>query len=143
MIKNGLALLTTWLESNGYTVNLYSNTSMLDPKTKVVSISNGSTPIQKLYTLAHEAGHLCLYKSRKYKVDYSSIQYAENVDARHGHSRLYRYKKLQEEINAWESGYKLMTRLGIKVKKDAYDFYAARWVGTYIKFLANNTSPAE
>ena len=141
MVKYGIAALIEWLEKNGYEVNMHSNTSEIDPKTKVVSINNCGTQLQTMYTLAHEAGHLALYKNKNYSTEYYSIKHAENIDARHGKSRLYRYKKLKEEIDAWEAGYKLMKRLQIKVNKNAYDLYASKWVNGYIKYLANSKGP--
>lgn len=142
MVKYGIASLVHWLEKRGYEVNFGSKSSYIDPVNKEVAISHCGTQVQAMYTLAHEAGHLVLYKDKNYEIAYRSVQHAENVDARHAKSKLYRYKKIKEEIAAWDAGYELMIKLGVKVNRDAYDLYSAKWVGTYIKFLSNNTSPA-
>ena len=140
MIKKGLAVLIQWLERRGYEVSLNSNTNAIDPQKMKVSICNAS-PLHVLYTLAHEAGHEVLFMNPNYDTKFKSVRYAEERDGRHGKSKLYRFKKLTEEINAWEEGYKLLDRLGVKLNKVAYDTYAAKSVNTYIKYLATSTGP--
>lgn len=143
MVKFGLAAITQWLEKRGYEVSFKSRSCYIDFDAQEVGISYCGSKLHTLYTLAHEAGHLVLYKDKNYGIEYRSVTYAENVDARHGKSRMYRYKKLQEEINAWEEGYKLMLKLGIKVDYEDYSYYAAKWVQTYINYLSKSTGPCE
>jgi len=143
MVNNAIASLTEWLEKKGYEVSLTARTCYIDYDLKEVGINNCGKKLYALYSLAHEAGHLLLYKNKKYGIEYRSVSYAENIDARHGKSRMYRYKKLSEEINAWESGYKLLTKLGYKINYEDYSWYASRWVNTYIKYLAKSNGPTE
>ena len=118
-----------WVKKNNYKVK-FSNTDQIDYDSKTISLYNQKEEFL-IYSFLHECGHLILVNGSKYKTKYKSILRAE-IDARHYRSNLYKYKKLKEEMNAWESGYKLSKKLKLGINKDKYDVYASKNFLTYL-----------
>ena len=123
--------LKKWVEKNGYTVEM-SNSDEVHYYEKKVLLCKNQPGINLIYSFLHECGHVVLYKKKSYDVDYKILNSA-NEDGRHLKGNLFKYKQLKEEIQAWESGYKLSKKLKINIDKDAYDKYAAKYFMTYIK----------
>lgn len=128
----------SWLESVGYSLK-WGKTDVCDGKAKVITINSNLIGNNKLYSLLHECGHVCLFNKDHYKKTFKSLDIAINHDRRHAKSLIYRYKKIKEEIDAWDEGYKLAKKLRIKINKKDYDKYAARYVHTYIQALADES----
>lgn len=120
-----------WVEKKGYEIK-FTNHDYVDYGKKEVGVCEGQRNI--IYTILHECGHIVLSESPTYHKDFKSIHRAENVDGRHLRSNLYKFKKLKEEMGAWDEGFKLAKKLKIKIKKDAYDTHASRYFITYVKY---------
>lgn len=123
--------IKSWVEKKGYTLR-FGNYDCVDYNEKeVVIYKNKHNPKHLIYSALHECGHVVIGNRDNYHLDYKSIVKADSVDGRHYRSNLYKYKKLKEEIDAWEEGYILAKELGIRINKDDYDKYAARNFVTY------------
>src|ERR1017187_8187833 len=130
-----IAKIEKWLNKNGWTLN-WSQKSEADSDGNVVNIHPLLGRKYKLYTLLHETGHVIVYKDNFLK-NFKDVNIGDNVDERHSKSLIFRYKKIIEEISAWESGYKLALQLKIRISKRAYDKYAATCVHSYIRCVAD------
>lgn len=109
-----------WVYKKGYTLR-FSVSDKVDYEKKEITLRRNQSNI--IFAALHECGHIVVDSKDNYHIDYKSIIKADTVDARHYRSNLYRYKKIKEEIEAWEEGFKLSKKLGIKVDKDEYDKY--------------------
>lgn len=119
-----------WIYKKGYTLRFGIN-DYVDYEKGEVSLRRNQSNI--IFAALHECGHIVVSNKSNYDRNYKSIIKADNVDCRHYRSNLYRYKKIKEEIEAWEEGFKLSKKLGIKVDKDEYDKYASKYLITYTK----------
>ena len=131
MNKN-IAKIKKWIESEGYTLKV-SNTDEVDYDKNQVTLCNSKNKTNMIYSLLHECGHIVTANKKSYGKKYRILNKA-NIDNRHTKGKLYVYKQLQEEVEAWERGYKLSKKLGILIDKDSYDKYAAKCFNTYIKY---------
>jgi hypothetical protein len=119
-----------WIYKKGYTLR-FGMSDAVDYDKKEVILRRSQSNI--LFAALHECGHIVVGNKDNYHRDYKSIIKADTVDGRHYRSNLYRYKKIKEEIEAWEEGFKLSKKLGIDVDKDDYDKYASKYLITYTK----------
>ncbi len=136
---NQIDKVANWVIKKGYMVH-YGRTDEVCRDSKIMTITSTMRNIHKLYTMLHESGHIMLYESPDYAKDYKDVEHGENGDLRHSNSLIFRYKKICEEIEAWRLGYELALKLGIRISKDRYDKYSAKYVMTYIKAVADTTS---
>lgn len=123
-----------WLTKLGFEFKI-SNTDFVNYTDKIVCINGVQSNKNKVFSLLHECGHILLFNKSSYNEDYK-VLYKSRFDGRVSKSNLFRYKKLREEIEAWENGYLLAKKLDIKINKDEYDVYASKCFKTYIKFYA-------
>lgn len=123
--------IKTWVEGRGYTLRFGSHDYVDYELKEVVIYKNKYNTKHLIYSALHECGHIVIGNRDNYHIDYKSIVKADSVDGRHYRSNLYKYKKLKEEIDAWEEGYVLSKKLGIIINKDEYDKYAAKNFVTY------------
>ena len=128
--------IENWLSTIGYTLK-WGKTDVCRRKDATITVTSTLTDNNKLYSLLHECGHAVLFKTSSYNTQFKSLNIARRQDKRHTRSLIYKYKKIKEEIDAWEEGYLLAKKLKIKINKKEYDKYAARWVHTYIIALAD------
>ena len=127
--------LSGWLYSEGYDLR-WGKSCWVDEENSQVNINPNLTGLNLIYTILHECGHVKLFSYDTYEEEFKSIARVDDGDRRHTNSLLYRYKKIKEEIDAWEEGYNIALELSIKINKDKYDKYAAKWVYTYMVQLS-------
>ena len=119
-----------WIDSVGYTTK-FSRGDEVDFDEKVISIRRNQKNI--IFSVLHECGHII--GDKKFPIKDCKILEKGYYNASFAKTNLYKYKKLQDEMTAWEEGYKLGKSLGIKIKKDEYDIFAAKNFNTYVKYL--------
>lgn len=128
--KKAFNKIVKWVKHNGYAIEP-SKRDSVDYGQKVLTLNiNQKYPI---YSILHECGHII--NNKKSNIKDSKILEKGYSNARFTKTNIYKYKKLQDESFAWEEGYKLAKRLGIKISKEKYDLYAARYFNTYVKYL--------
>lgn len=131
--KNTLQKIKSWVESKGYTLRFGSYDCADYEKKEIILYKNKHSHKHLIYSALHECGHVVIGNSENYNRDYKSIVKADSVDGRHYRSNIYKYKKLKEEIDAWEEGFVIAKKIGIRINKDDYDKYAAKNFATYLQ----------
>lgn len=132
--------LVDWLSKQGYSFR-FSISDQVDWEASTVTVYPNPNQEYLLYTLLHECGHVVVGNYDSYKKEFKSITIADQ-DSRHCKSNIYRYKKLKEEMDAWEEGKLLAKKLKIRINKDKYDKYASKWFMTYVRDFIDPNSPA-
>lgn len=132
--------LVDWISKQGYNFK-FSNSDQVDWNTATVMVYPNPNQEHLLYSLLHECGHVIVGNYNSYYKEFKSLTKA-NYDSRHCKSNIYRYKKLKEEMDAWEEGKNLAKKLKIRINKDRYDKYAAKWFMTYVRDFQNINSRA-
>lgn len=98
------------------------------PKT-IVYNAQGSYKNQ-LYTLLHEAGHFLQEKSKNFSSMNLLYQSADEL-----YTNYQKFRLLEQEMDAWDRGAKLATKLGIKLDVLDYRKNAAYFIMCYVKLL--------
>jgi hypothetical protein len=129
--KKTFGKIESWVEKMGYTLRFGTSDYVDYNKKEVVLYNNQFSSKSFIYSALHECGHIIVGNGNNYNRDYKAIVKADNIDGRHYRSNIYKYKKLKEEIDAWEAGYLLSKKLEIPINKDDYDKYAAKNFVTY------------
>ena len=124
MSKRQLDKIHNWIETNGFTLK-FSKKDTVDYDEKLITLNKNQKHL--IYSALHECGHVI--NNRK-----SSIKDCKILE-KGSKTNLFKYKKLQDEINAWEEGYKLAKELKIRINKEKYDSYASMNFNTYVKYL--------
>lgn len=122
--------LIHWISEQGFKFK-FGRSYEVDWSTRTVTGYRSQNQLHLLYSLLHECGHILVYNQTSYKKQFKSLFRAER-DSRHYKSNIYRYKKLKEELDAWEQGKRLAKKLKIEIDHDDYDQYAAKWFMTYV-----------
>lgn len=135
----GFGKIKKWIKNQGYTLKWGKN-DFVDYQTKELTLYGGKnrSDIHQIYTALHECGHIVIANKKTYERDYKSLVIADDIDSRHMRSNVYKYKKLREEMMAWEEGYKLATKLGIKLDRHEFDVYSSKYFMTYVKEFGGN-----
>jgi hypothetical protein len=123
--------ITKWVESQGFTVR-FSKCDEVNYTDREITLYHSQNKEKMIYSFLHECGHIIVSNKKYYKKNFKILHKA-HIDGRHAKSNLFKYKQLREEIQAWESGFKLSEKLGIKINKEDYDKYASKCFNTYIK----------
>ena len=130
MNSKKLKVIKKWVKEQGFTIQT-DGKNEVDFGEYVVSINKNEKHVN--YSLLHECGHII--GDKKINRTDNEILDKGYVDVNFARTKLYKYKKLQEEMIAWEEGYKLSKKLGIKINKNKYDLFAAKHFNTYVKYL--------
>lgn len=135
--------LESWLERRGFDLELSRGADdSVCFTTCVVSINSRSSERTQLYTLLHECGHITVFeqrmKDRKRRVAGSTFrQFWNNCgNARRERAKAVRIGVLTEEIEAWDRGEALASRLKIPYNKKAYHQLRTRSLMTYVRWGA-------
>jgi hypothetical protein len=134
-MNNRIKRLVDWLWYQGFNFR-FGMTDQVDYDTSTVIVYPNPNQKYLLYTLLHECGHVAVGWKPTYKKEFKSIA-TNDVDTRHGRSNIYKYKKLKEEMDAWEEGKVIAKKLKIRINKADYDKYAAKWYMTYVKHYSH------
>ena len=147
--KNALDILWDWSVNEGFThIDLsYSGTSQIDcvkntlNKPKDIKIEKAGYE-EQTYVFLHELGHHQLRKNwTKFQKELPIMAIAEEHLYATRERKLLRRKDynvshLEEEYKAWEEGYKLGVKLGIKINHKKWTALKGKCLMTYIKFFA-------
>lgn len=132
-IDEYLSRLESWLDKKGFTLCKSKKVSIEDEvefERKVVFLSLRSSPINQLFSLLHECGHIVIRNRKDYEVKYKeSFKYQQQNKKPTMRACV---EEIEEEISAWREGEKLAQKLSIYVDSDAYYRYASKWVMSYV-----------
>lgn len=110
-----------------------SNLWSYDHSERVITeVWRGKPSKSWVYTMLHELGHALTHKTKTYS--YRTWRIAE-LGENSAKDKVSAVQIMREEIEAWESGFKLAKRLNIVVDKKDYDKYASNCLYRYMKAL--------
>lgn len=147
--KGALQKLTEYATKEGYTkINLeYNDTSYIKAKTRtlnepnIICIEKGFTYEIKVYIMLHELGHHELRKDwGKFEKRLPVVAHAEvkslKKDYKYGRRKSFHVSSLEEEFLAWDEGFKLGMKLGIKVNMEKWIRLKSKFLKSYIIYYA-------
>lgn len=97
----------------------------------------------KTYLMLHELGHHEIRKDwKKFKKKLPAVAHAEQVhlemnDKKYKRRDTYIVASLEEEYLAWDEGFKLGERLGIRIRMDKWIDFKSKCLKKYINYFAN------
>jgi hypothetical protein len=149
--KNGLVILSEWAKKEGFKEVLFdhNDTSLIkwvkdslnEPLT--IKIEGKYSYEEQTYILLHELGHHQLRKRwDKFNKLLPVLAFAEEL---HHYNKIVKYKRglsyniscLEEEFKAWEEGYKLGIKLGIKINDIKWNKLKSKCLISYIRYYGN------
>lgn len=148
--KGALSLLTEWATNQGYgDIEIdYHDTSSIEWEGNTLNTPRniyieGKHPIEiKVYFFLHELGHHQLRKDwNKFKKTIPVMAHAEHFNF---HKKESKYKRrvtytvacMEEEFKAWEEGYKLGIKLGIKINMNKWDRIKSKCLISYMRYYS-------
>jgi hypothetical protein len=148
--KNAIDILWDWAVKEGFTaIDLtYTGTSQIDwvkdtlNTPKDIKIEKASYE-EQTYIFLHELGHHQLRKNwTKFHRELPTMAIAEEYlyytsDRKLVRRQNYIVSHLEEEYKAWEEGFILAERLGIKINMDKWTALKSKCLMSYIRYFAN------
>ena len=142
--KKSLSILTDYAEGQGFTVNLdYHDISTVKwrglNEPRKILIEGNNTLESKVYLFLHELGHNELRK------DWAVYERVMPVAAYADVIKLYKYRRrieyyictIEEEFKAWDAGFVLGQRLGIRINKKHWNDLRNKSLMSYIRYFGN------
>ena len=97
----------------------------------IITINNRQNLRYQLHTLLHEAGHALIRgNKRRFLEKYPSLSMKKN-------SKSYRLDTLKEEMEAWNRGYNLASRLSIELNERWWKRHSEECLYDYVKWVVN------
>lgn len=125
-----LSQLVNWCCQRGVTVDFaHRNNGVYDSSTKTIVISNRALPLRQAIYLAHECGHHLVGPNEKF-----SHGYERSNDPQFNRTFRHKMACLEEEIEAWNRGRKLLERLGTTVPSEKFDSVRLECLRSYVKW---------
>jgi len=127
-----------WLRRHGYRLIFGERRNDVCFTEKVVNVQWSLSLESKTVTLLHECGHILVNLSRRKSKDTrvagaSWKEWRRLWGCRSKHAELL---GLQEEMVAWDRGYKLASRLGIRLRAAQKRNLRTRSIMTYVRYSA-------
>jgi hypothetical protein len=133
-IEQSIDKIEVWLSKRSFALfksKLKTIEDEVDFDRKIVFLSLRSKPINQLYSLLHECGHVVVRTKKDYKSRFRATNAREAGTLLRETNRSI-VEQIEEEILAWREGYALAQKLNIDlIEKDFYQ-YGFRWVMSYI-----------
>lgn len=146
-----LERLTQWAYRQGYEEVSFDHhdISYIDWKLKTLNEPSvirieGKYPVEiKVYLLLHELGHHQLRKDwAKFKKTLPVAAHAEHI---HFVKKVGKYKRrvtytvscMEEEFKAWDEGYKLAMKLGLKINDKKWNELKSKCLISYMRYYAS------
>lgn len=148
--KKALATITEWAQKEGYEITFdHTNISQIDwekdtlNKPKTIKIQGKYSIEIKVYLLLHELGHHQLRKNwvrfiKKLPVTaHAEHEHLNSNDKRYMRRVTYTVACMEEEFKAWEEGYKLGEKLGIRINDSKWNNFKAKCLISYMRYYGN------
>ena len=132
-VIQSLDKIESWLDKKGFVLcksNKRTIQDEVDFERKVVFLSLRSSPINQLYSLLHECGHVIVRGKKAYKEDFKEYIKSSEEDGRETITSS--VQEVEEEIQAWREGEALARKLLINLDRAKYYKYGYKWVMGYI-----------
>ena len=135
--------LRSWLGRYGFGLEVALGCEdEVDFDTKTVRI-DGRHPYQlKLSSLIHECGHVDIFlrRARRPRERISGrtlLEFSMNVGRSRCSARSSRLATLQEELDAWDAGERLVKQLAVRYKRGIFEKDRVQSLMTYVTFTAS------
>ena len=113
-------ILANWLYDKGYNLHVDTDeTNAFYREDKLICIDSRMGIEKRLYTLIHECGHL-LIEDRWSAYAKKYLHAGVRGDGRKMRSAKYRVSIIEEEVEAWEKGYRLAKRLNLYIDEEGF-----------------------
>lgn len=151
--KKALGVITEWAEKEGYEITFdHTDVSQIDWERNSLNIPykikiQGDYSIEfKVYLLLHELGHHQLRKD--WDRFTKKLPNAANAEIEHFNTNDKKYKRrltytvacMEEEFKAWEEGFKLGEKLGIKINYNKWDNFKAKCLMSYMRYYGSKVN---
>jgi hypothetical protein len=150
--KKALGILVDYANAEGYSVNLDSgdiSVIMWHRRTlnwpNEIRIEGKYSNEYKVYLLLHELGHHILRRDwGKFSLvlpiaAYAESKYLEDRDMRYKRRVTYDVSCVEEEFKAWDEGYKLANRLGIRINEGRWLEFKSRCLMSHIRYYSKKS----
>jgi hypothetical protein len=135
--KSQLKVLEDYCAGKGWEVEYVSRK---DPNADTAIVHKNKLVIKKdrtneltFYVLLHEIGHMMLCQNnRMYEERYNAV-----FEAFHSASLTHKIKRVEEELDAWKTGFKLSKRLKLYVNRRRFEQVKSRCVTTYLMWAVD------
>lgn len=108
-----------------------------DTGSKTIMIVGRAAPEKQLYYLLHECGHhLIGYKEHDERF---GMGYPKAGDPDHNDTFRHRFACFEEEIEAWNRGWRLAKRLRLRIKREDFDRIRLICLRSYIQWVSSRT----
>lgn len=129
---NHLEVLVNWCYGKGLGVVFgKKSAAVFDQNTRTVIVSGRLPPERQVHVLLHECGHFLVGDNPRFSNGYPMAD-----DPKNNQSFEHRLACLEEEIEAWNRGWKLGVRLGLKVDKDGFERTRAECLRSYVNWAS-------
>ncbi len=148
--KIALNTITEWAQNEGYEISFdHTDISQIDwvkdslNRPKDIKIQGKYSIEMKVYILLHELGHHQLRKDwnrfiKKLPVTaHAENQHFMTKDKRYKRRITYTVACMEEEFKAWEEGFKLGQKLGIRINEGKWDNFKAKCLISYMRYYGN------
>lgn len=133
-IEQSIDKIESWLSKRSFALlksKLKTIEDEVDFDRKVVFLSLRSKPINQLYSLLHECGHILVRSKKNFKSRFRETTAIEEGRLFVETNRSI-VEQIEEEILAWREGYKLSNQLELNLVEKEFFKYGFRWVMSYI-----------
>lgn len=127
-----LEKLVEWCSKKGIAVVFAKKeAAVYDQNTKTVTVSGRLSPEKQIYVLLHECGHFLVGDNPRF-----GKGYPQAFDPKLNASFEHRLACLEEEIEAWNRGWKLAKRLGLRLDHAAFEKTRAICLKSYVNWVS-------
>ncbi len=132
-----------WLKRQGFGLEVAPGCrDEVDFGAKTVRIDGRHSYQIKLASLIHECGHVDIFKKRlrspKERICGGTLaEHFMDVGRGNPAARASRLATLQEEMEAWDAGQRLVKRLAVRYKRSVFEKDRVRCLMTYVAFTAS------
>ena len=127
-----LEALIGWCTSKNLTVDFVKKAAAtLIPQDRTITVSSRLAPARQVVLLLHECGHHLIgmvEHHERFGMGYPQTDPEVQKTFHH------RVACLEEEMEAWHRGWKLVKRLGLSVDREFYDVVRLECIRTYISW---------
>jgi hypothetical protein len=141
--RKQIAVLEKYVASKGWHVKYLDTVKndWADWSKKTISLKSRVNKEVLFYVFLHELGHMLLFQNNR---SYSS-KYKEVFDEFTGGAKPISLARIEEELDAWRTGFRLAQRLKLKVDRRNFEKTKAKYAMTYItwacqKFVDGNSN---
>ena len=130
----GLAEVIGWCNTKGISVSFGKKVgATYDTIDKTICISGRMSPERQLYMLLHECGHHLIgfdEGDERFGKGYPLVE-----DPVHNATFQHRFACFEEEIEAWNRGWRLAKRLGLELPREDFDKVRLECLRSYVRWV--------